>query len=155
MRDSVANAARQAREEQEARDRQAAEARADQRTREEQAERERLRDTRVASGHAALAAWLQNLVRAIDAGDEKAAALASGPPRFAEFVGSNHPRTTDARMVTDDVDEASGQATAQWTLRWRTNFGTTSQRQMRAQATVTREGENWHVVGWTILEGAP
>jgi protein phosphatase len=155
VRDSVANAARQAREEQEARDRQAAEARTEQRTRDEQVERERLRDTRVASGHTALTVWLQNLVRAIDAGDEKAAALASGPPRFAEFVGSNHPRTTDARTMTAQVDEDSGQATAQWTLRWRTNFGTTSQRQMQAQATIARDGENWHVVGWKILEGAP
>lgn len=107
-----------------------------------------LREERITAGKEALHAWLQRVVTAVTAGDSRAAVLAAGPPSFAEFVADNKPKISDATMTSLEVDESSGEGTAAWVLKWKTNFGTSQQRRMTAVATVVREGETWKVLGW-------
>ena len=54
-----------------------------------------------------------------------------------------------------DVNETAGSATAEWTARWRGEFGTTASRRMRVTVEAVREGDVWRITGWRFLEGAP
>jgi hypothetical protein len=154
-RDSAAAADKRRRDSVEAQERLASQARAAQQEQEARAAQELLRETRLGSGRTALNGWLQRLVAAIGAGESRSAVMTAGPPTFAEFMAKNSPRISDARITSMEVDESSGEARAEWVLKWKSNFGTSMQRRVRASATVVRDGETWRLLGWKILEGEP
>ena len=153
--DSAAAAERRRRDSIEAQERVDAQARAAAQAEQAREAQERLLDERLLSGRAALNGWLPRLVAAVTAGESRSAVLAAGPPSFAAFVEKNRPKISDARVTSLDVDESSGEATGEWVLRWRSNFGTATQRRVKASATVVRDGESWRLLGWKILEGEP
>ncbi len=154
-RDSSAAAEKHRRDSVEAQERVEAQARAAAQAETTRVTQERLRETRLASGRAALNGWLQRVVAAVSAGESHAAVLTAGPSSFAAFVEKNSPKISDASMTSLEVDESSGEATAEWLLKWRSNFGTATQRRVKASATVVRDGETWRLLGWKILEGEP
>lgn len=153
--DSAAAAERRRRDSIEAQERVDAQARGAAQAEQAREAQERLLDERLLSGRAALNGWLPRLVAAVTAGESRSAVLAAGPPSFAAFVEKNRPKISDARVTSLDVDESSGEATGEWVLRWRSNFGTATQRRVKASATVVRDGESWRLLGWKILEGEP
>ena len=154
-RDSVTSAEKRKRDSIEAQERVEAQARAAQQAEEARQAQERQRETRLASGRAALNGWLQRVVSAVSNGQTGAAVLTAGPASFAEFVAKNSPKISDASVTSIEVDDASGEVSAVWVLKWRSNFGTATQRRMKASATVVRDGETWRLLGWKILEGEP
>jgi hypothetical protein len=154
-RDSVAAADKHRRDSIEAQERVEAQARAAAQAETTRVAQERAREARLASGRTALNGWLQRLVAAVGAGESHAAVLTAGPASFAAFVEKNNPKISDASMTSLEVDESSGEATAEWLIKWRSNFGTATQRRVKASATVVRDGETWRLLGWKILEGAP
>jgi hypothetical protein len=44
-------------------------------------------------------------------------------------------------MTSVEVDDASGEARAEWVLKWKSNFGTSTSKRVKASATVVRDGE--------------
>ena len=154
-RDSVAAAEKRKRDSVEAQERVAAQALAARQEAEARESEVQLRETRLASGRAALNGWLQRLVAAISAGQARAAVISAGPPSFAEFLAKNSPKISDATVTSIEVDESSGEARAEWVLKWKSNFGTSMQRRVKAAATVVRDGESWRLLGWKILAGEP
>ena len=154
-RDSAAAADKHKRDSIEAQERLEAQARAAQQQEEARQAQERLAAARVAGGRAALNGWLQRLVAAVSSGEARAAVLSAGPASFAEFVEKNSPRISNASVTSAEVDESSGEAKAEWVLKWKSNFGTATQRRVKASATVVRDGETWRLLGWKILEGEP
>lgn len=155
VRDSVATAEKRRQDSIAAQERVEAQARAAAQAEAARQEQERLRETRLASGRTALNGWLQRVVAAVTAGESKSAVLTAGPSGFATFVEKNGPKISDASITSVEVDESSGEATAEWVLKWRSNFGTATQRRVKASATVVRDGESWRLLGWKILEGEP
>jgi hypothetical protein len=153
--DSAAAAARRRRDSIEAQERVDAQARGAAQAEQAREAQERLLEERLLSGRAVLNGWLPRLVAAVTAGESRSAVLAAGPPSFAAFVEKNNPKISGASMTSLEVDESSGEATAEWVLRWRSNFGTATQRRVKASATVVRDGESWRLLGWKILEGEP
>ncbi|MCU0621730.1 MAG: SpoIIE family protein phosphatase [Gemmatimonadales bacterium] len=119
------------------------------------AEDARARTAREAAGREALQGWLDDVGTAVNAGNASAPALASGPAAFAKFVGESKPKLADARLLQVNVNDSTGEATAEWMLRWRGEFGTNTQRRMKAVASVTRDGDTWRAGRWRIVEGAP
>lgn len=154
-RDSVTSAEKRKRDSIEAQERVEAQARAAQQAEEARQAQERQRETRLASGRAALNGWLQRVVSAVSNGQTGAAVMTAGPASFGEFVAKNSPKISDASVTSIEVDESSGAATAEWVLKWKSNFGTATQRRVKASATVVRDGETWRLLGWKILEGEP
>jgi protein phosphatase len=154
-RDSVAAADKRRRDSIEARERVEAQARAAAQAEASRKQQEQLRETRLTGGRAALNGWLTRLVAAVSAGESGAAVLSAGPSSFAAFVAKNGPKISEARVTSVEVDDASGEARAEWTLKWKSNFGTATSRRMKASATVVRDGETWRLLGWKILEGEP
>lgn len=154
-RDSAAAADKRRRDSIEAQERVEAQARAVAQAETARQAQERLHETRLASGRTALNGWLQRVASAVSSGESRAAVLQAGPASFAEFVEKNNPKISDASITSVEVDESSGEATAEWVLKWRSNFGTATQRRVKAAATVVRDGENWRLLGWKILEGGP
>jgi protein phosphatase len=154
-RDSAAAAETRRRDSTEAQERVAAQARAVAQAEESRKQQEQLRETRLTAGRAALNGWLTRLVTAVSAGESGAAVLSAGPSSFAAFVAKNNPKISDATVSSIEVDDASGEARAEWVLRWKSNFGTATTKRMKASATVVRDGETWRLLGWKILEGEP
>lgn len=163
FRDSVAEAMETLRREREAADQRAraeSAARAEAarqlalRQQAEQDERDR-RLARVTSGRAAFGTWLLDIDRQSAAGNRASPAIAAGPASYQGFVASNKPVIEAARFTTMDVNDSTGTATAEWTMKWRTDFGTSSERRVRARAEAVREGDTWRIRSWRILEGGP
>jgi hypothetical protein len=163
FRDSVAQAMESLKREREAADQRAraeSTARADaarQLAAKQQADQEsRDRElSRITAGRAALGTWLLEIDRQSALGNRSSPAIAVGPASYQGFVASNKPVVEGARFTTMDVNDSTGSATAEWTLKWRTDFGTGSERRMRARAEVVRNGDTWRVRSWRILEGGP
>jgi len=153
--DSVAAAEKRKRDSIEAQERVEAQARAAAQAEEGRRQQDRLKETRLASGRAALTNWLTRLVAAVSSGEGGAAVLSAGPSSFADFVAKNDPKISDAAMTSVEVDDASGEARAEWVLKWKSNFGTSTSKRVKASATIVRDGESWRLLGWKILEGAP
>jgi len=124
------------------------------RQRAEQEARER-EQSHITAGRAAFGTWLGDIDRQSAQGNRTAPAIASGPASYQGFIASNKPVIEGARFSTMDVNDSSGVAMAEWTMKWRTDFGTTSERRVRARAEAVRSGEAWRVTSWRILEGAP
>ena len=154
-RDSAAAADRRKRDSVEAQERAEAQARAAAQAEESRKQQEQLRQTRLTSGRAALNGWLMRLVAAVEAGEARSAVLSAGPSSFAAFVEKNSPKISNAAISSIEVDDASGEAKAEWVLKWKSNFGTSTSKRMKASATVVRDGETWRLLGWKILEGEP
>jgi hypothetical protein len=173
VRDSLALVAR---DEQEARQQDDARRFLDARARAEQRERERreaaarveqeaaaqaaalaeqAREARLAAGRTALDDWLSRLVRDVNAGHTATPVVVAGPPGFAGFVGKNHPKLSDARLLTSTVTEETVEATAEWVAKWRTAFGTATTRRMQASVTMEPDGDAWRLQSWGLTEGAP
>jgi len=155
VRDSVASAAKRRQDSVDAQARVEAQARAAAQAEESRRQQDQLKETHLASGRAALNGWLTRLVAAVSAGEARSAVLTAGPSSFAEFVAKNGPRISDATMTSVEVDDASGEARAEWVLKWKSNFGTSTSKRVKASATVVRDGETWRLLSWKILEGAP
>lgn len=155
VRDSVAAAEKKKRDSIEAQERVEAQARAAAQAEENRRKQDELKETRLASGKAALNSWLTRLVAAVSNGETRAAVMTAGPSSFAAFVEKNGPKISDARVTNVEVDDASGEARAEWTLKWKSNFGTSTSKRVKASATVVRDGETWRLLGWKILEGEP
>jgi hypothetical protein len=109
----------------------------------------------VTAGRAEINSWAQAVATAAAAGDRGAPAITAGPGSFASFVANNRPRLDGLRITGMDVNETAGSATAEWTARWRGEFGTTASRRMRVTVEAVREGDVWRITGWRFLEGAP
>jgi hypothetical protein len=154
-RDSVAAAEKRKRDSVEAQERVDAQARAVAQAEENRRKQDELKATRLASGRTALNGWLTRLVAAVSSGEAHAAVMTAGPSSFVAFVEKNEPKISDAKVTSIEVDDASGEARAEWTLKWKSNFGTSTSRRVKASATVVREGEAWRMLGWKILEGEP
>jgi len=160
VRDSLTMVARRA---EEARQRREAQALAEQQERERReaevrAAREaaaRASEERVTAGRAAVTGWMNSVVSNVNAGNVGAPVLRAGPPEFAAFVGKNEPKLSDARLVASDVTDQSAEATAEWTAKWRNQFGASTSRRMTATATLVPDGETWRLRSWRITEGAP
>jgi serine/threonine protein phosphatase PrpC len=163
FRDSVAGAMEALRREREAADQRAraesaaraeaarqlaARAQADQEARDRQL-------ARITAGRAALGTWLLEIDRQSARGNRASPAIAVGPASYQGFIASNKPVVEGARFANMDVNDSTGVATAEWTLKWRTEFGTGSERKVRARAEAVREGDTWRVRSWRILEGGP
>ncbi len=148
-RDSIADVTRAAEEARLARERADATARASAAVEAETRNRE------VTAGRAVINSWAQSLGPAAAAGDRGAPSISTGPGSFASFVADNRPRLEGVRITGMDVNETTGTATAEWTARWRGEFGTTASRRMRATVEAVREGDVWRITGWRFLEGAP
>ena len=155
VRDSVAVAEKKKRDSIEAQERVEAQARAAAQAEENRRKQDELKQTRLASGRTALNGWLTRLVAAVSAGETRAAVMTAGPSSFGAFVEKNGPKISEATMTSVEVDEASGEARAEWTLKWKSNFGTSTSKRVKASATVVRDGETWRLLGWKILEGEP
>jgi protein phosphatase len=163
FRDSVAEAMESLRREREAADQRAraeSTARADaarQLVAKQQADQEsRDRELgRITAGRAALGTWLLEIDRQSALGNRSSPAIAVGPASYQGFVASNKPVVEGARFTTMDVNDSTGSATAEWMLKWRTDFGTGGERRVRARADVVRSGDTWRVRSWRILEGGP
>jgi serine/threonine protein phosphatase PrpC len=140
---------------QEERDRHEAQLRADQEKAAAAADQKRLHDAKLAAGQNALSGWMNSLVSAVNARQLSAPVLAAGPREFAEFVDKKQPQLSEARVLSTSVTEESGQATAEWVVKWRTDFGTATSRRMKATATIVPDGEAWRLGSWQITEGAP
>jgi uncharacterized protein (DUF1501 family) len=151
----VASATKHKQDSVEAQSRVETQARAAAQAEESRRQQDQLKETHLASGRAALDGWLTRLVAAVSAGEARSAVLTAGPSSFAEFVAKNGPRISDATMTSVEVDDASGEARAEWVLKWKSNFGTSTSKRVKASATMVREGETWRLLGWKILEGAP
>lgn len=162
-RDSVASAMEVLRREREAADQRARaestarsesarQAAARQRAEQEARDRELVHIT---AGRAAFGTWLGDIDRQSSAGNRASPAIASGPASYQGFVAKNKPVIEGARLTTMEVNDSTGVAIAEWTMKWRTDFGTGSERRVRARAEAARTGETWRVKGWRILEGAP
>ncbi len=149
VRDSIADASRTAEEARLARERADATARASSTAAAAQRERQ------VTAGRAEINSWAQAVATAAAAGDRGAPAITAGPGSFASFVANNRPRLDGLRITGMDVNETAGSATAEWTARWRGEFGTTASRRMRVTVEAVREGDVWRITGWRFLEGAP
>jgi len=91
----------------------------------------------------------------VNAGNLGASVLAAGPSEFAAFVRRNRPKLSDPRLLTVTVNEETGEATAEWVAKWRTDFGTTTSRSMKATATMAPDGSTWRLRSWRITEGLP
>ncbi|HEX5631884.1 MAG TPA: hypothetical protein VFX50_01610, partial [Gemmatimonadales bacterium] len=155
-RDSAAAVERQAREDAAARERALADQRSREQTaREEETRRQQAREARLSAGRQELQDWLWELTNAVKRGDGTAPVLRQGPPRFAEFVTKSKPEVGEARITQMSVSEATGTANAEFTVKWRTEFGTNSTRRVRASASIVPAGNGWTVRGWQILDGAP
>jgi serine/threonine protein phosphatase PrpC len=154
-RDSTAAAEKRKRDSIEAQERVEAQARAAALAEDNRRKQDELKATRLASGRTALNGWLTRLVAAVSAGEARAAVMTAGPSSFVAFVEKNGPKISDASMTSVEVDDASGEATATWTLKWKSNFGTSTTKRVKASATVVRDGETWRLLGWKILEGEP
>lgn len=124
------------------------------RQRAEQEARER-EQSHITAGRAAFGTWLGDIDRQSAQGNRAAPAIASGPASYQGFIASNKPVIEGARFSTMEVNDSNGVAMAEWTMKWRTDFGTTSERRVRARAEAARSGEAWRVTRWRILEGAP
>lgn len=161
-RDSVnrANAARRARDSiaaaaREAEDARLARERADATARASAAAAAAMRNRQVTAGRAVINGWAQELGPAAAAGERGAPSIAVGPGSFASFVADNRPRLEGIHITGMDVNETTGSATAEWTARWRGEFGTTASRRMRVTVEAVREGDVWRITGWRFIEGAP
>ena len=154
--------------EQAAYERRAAEIRAERETNERReavarAEREavvaatalRVRNEKLVVGRNSLSGWVTSLVGTVNAGALDAPVLAAGPPGFAAFVRKNRPKLSDAKLLTVSVNEETGEATAEWVATWRTEFGTSATRSMKATATVVPDGDTWRLRAWRLTEGVP
>jgi len=155
VRDSAAAAEKRKQDAIEAQERVEAQARAAAQAEESRRQQDQLKETRLASGRAALNGWLTRLAAAVAAGEARSAVLTAGPASFAEFVDKNGPKISDAAMTSVEMDDASGEARAEWVLKWKSNFGTSTSKRVKASATVVRDGETWRLLSWKILEGAP
>ena len=116
---------------------------------------ERVRDEKLTAGRNSLSGWMNSLVSTVNAGAVDAPVLAAGPPGFAAFVRKNRPKLSDAKLLTVSVNEETGEATAEWVATWRTEFGTSSSRSMKATATVVPDGDGWRLRTWQVTEGVP
>lgn len=159
-RDSIDGAARTAAAEKEERDRRDAQARADEETAlrdaaAKAATAERVHAVRLTAGTNALNGWLSSVVSSVNTGSVSAPVFAAGPPAFAEWVGKNQPKLSEARILVASVNETAGEATAEWVAKWRTAFGTATSRRMKAIAMLVPDGDNWRLRNWRIIEGAP
>lgn len=114
-----------------------------------------MRSRRITAGRAVLNSWAQAIAPAAEAGDRNAPSIAAGPGSFASFVAGNKPRLEGVQMTGMDVNDSAGHGTAEWTARWRGEFGATVQRRMRVAVDAARDGDVWRVTGWRFLEGAP
>jgi hypothetical protein len=114
-----------------------------------------LRVLRITAGRAAFGTWLLEIDRQSAAGNRASPAIAAGPAAYQGFVAANKPVIEGARFSTMDVNDSTGTAVAEWTMKWRTDFGTGSVRKVRARADAVREGDSWRIVSWRILDGAP
>jgi len=155
VRDSAAAAEKRKQDAIEAQERVDAQARAAAQAEESRRQQDQLKETRLASGRAALNGWLTRVVAAVSAGEARSAVLTAGPSSFTEFVDKNGPKISEATMTSIEVDDASGEARAEWVLKWKSNFGTSTSKRVKASATVVRDGETWRLLSWKILEGAP
>ena len=169
IRDSLAAAQaielgeRKAREQREARARaeheelelRTAQARAEQEAAAKALAAEQMRDEILAAGRTALTGWMNSVVSYVNAGNLSASVLAAGPSEFAAFVRRNRPKLSDPRLLTVTVNEETGEATAEWVAKWRTDFGTTTSRSMKATATMAPDGSTWRLRSWRITEGLP
>jgi protein phosphatase len=113
------------------------------------------REDRIAAGRNAVNGWLNSVVSNVNAGNVGAPVLVAGPPGFAAFVGKNKPKLSDAKVTGSNVTDQSADATAEWTAKWRGEFGTSTTRRMKATATLVPDGDIWRLRSWRITEGAP
>jgi protein phosphatase len=119
------------------------------------AAQKRAHDLKLAAGQNALSSWLNSLVNAANARQASAPVLAAGPRGFADFVDKKQPKLSEAKLLGTTVTEESGQATAEWVAKWRTDFGTATSRTMKAAATIIPDRDGWRLESWRITEGAP
>jgi hypothetical protein len=70
-------------------------------------------------------------------------------------VDKKQPKLSEAKLLGTTVTDESGQATAEWVAKWRTDFGTATSRTMKAAATIIPDGDGWRLESWRITEGAP
>ena len=112
------------------------------------------REERIAAGRNALNEWLATLIAAANARNMSNPVISGGPATFAAFVNRRHPSLSEQRFVSTTLTEDSSDGVAEWSARWRSEFGTGSSRKMKATVTVVRDGEVWHVAHWAVTEGA-
>jgi len=65
------------------------------------------------------------------------------------------PRVVAIRRGVSGPPAVPYEARAEWVLKWKSNFGTSTSKRVKASATIVRDGESWRLLGWKILEGAP
>jgi len=113
------------------------------------------RRAHLTAGYRSLNNWLSALITSANRAEAGAPALAAGPADFISFINRDHPTLGAERLVTSQVDDTGGSATAEWQAQWRSAFGTTVSRRMRATVAIVAHEDGWTVERWTLTEGAP
>ena len=113
------------------------------------------RRAHLTAGYRSLSNWLGALMASANRAESDAPVLAAGPAEFVAFINRDHPALSGERLVTSQVDDAQGTATAEWQAQWKTAFGTTTSRRMRATLTIVAHEDEWTLERWTLTDGAP